>query len=102
MAGVYAAGRLDFDSEGLVLLTDDGQLQARIAEPRHKMRKRYLCQVAGMPNDAQLDQLRRGVMLNDGPARALVAQWASPTACLPRVPPVQHPHPTGWVEIVIT
>src|SRR3546814_15150949 len=68
-AGVYPAGRLDHDSEGLLLLTDDGALAHRITDPRHKLRKTYLVQVEGTPTDAQLQALRDGVRLNDGPTR---------------------------------
>jgi 23S rRNA pseudouridine2457 synthase len=97
---VYAAGRLDFDSEGLVVLTDDGAVQARIANPRHKMRKRYVVQVSGVADDGVCARLRAGVMLRDGPARALSA-----TACSaidwPRDPAVRHPHPTSWVALEI-
>ena len=98
---VYPAGRLDFDSEGLVVLTDDGQIQARIADPRHKMRKRYLCQVSGLPTALHTDRLLRGVALNDGPARALEANAIEPPDVHPRTPPVRHPHATGWIEVVI-
>ena len=66
---VYAAGRLDYDSEGLLLLTDDGALANRLTDPRHKQPKTYWVQVEGTPTDEQLDALRRGVVLNDGPTR---------------------------------
>ena len=69
LPGVYVAGRLDADSEGLLLLTSDGALQARISDPRHKMEKTYWVQVEGEPDEAALEALRRGVQLNDGPTR---------------------------------
>lgn len=97
---VRAAGRLDFDSEGLVVLTDDGAVQARIANPRHQMRKRYVVQVSGLANDEALARLRSGVMLRDGPARALSAAVTAPIAWS-RSPAVRHPHPTSWVALEI-
>lgn len=97
---VYAAGRLDFDSEGLVLLTDDGAVQARIADPRHSMRKRYVVQVSGVASADALARLRSGVQLRDGPARALRIEPAPPIPW-PRDPPVRHPHPTCWLVLEI-
>ena len=102
---VYAAGRLDFDSEGLLLLTDDGVLAARLTDPRHATAKTYLVQVEGRPDATQLDALRAGVVLNDGPtlpaqARAL----AAPPAWLwPRDPPVRYRKtvPDAWIELTI-
>lgn len=99
--GVYAAGRLDFDSEGLVVLTDDGALQARIAQPHNKMHKHYLCQVSGIPGQRHIERLSKGVVLNDGPARALAASLVISPKVLLRDPPVKHPHATGWLEVVI-
>ena len=90
LPGYYVAGRLDADSEGLLLLTSDGKLQARIADPRFKMEKTYWVQVDGEPDAAALDALRRGVKLNDGmtlPAR--VAQIAEPPGLWARVPPIR-------------
>ncbi|MGZ2257851.1 pseudouridine synthase [Roseobacter sp. A03A-229] len=102
--GVYPAGRLDKDSEGLLVLTDDGKLQARIANPRHKMAKTYLVQVEGTPQPAALDQLRRGVTLKDGPTRpAEVAQIDPPDPLWPRDPPVRFRKtvPDAWLRVTI-
>ena len=103
-ADVYPAGRLDFDSEGLLLLTDDGRLAHRLTDPRHKQWKTYLVQVEGAPSDAQLQALRDGVALNDGPtlparARALDA----PPVLWPRDPPVRFRKtvPDAWLELSI-
>ena len=103
-AGVYPAGRLDQDSEGLLLLTDDGGLQARIAEPRHKMEKTYLAQVEGDPSEADLEPLRRGVVLNDGPTRPATARRIEAPALWPRDPPirVRQTVPDAWIEVAIT
>ncbi|ROT96131.1 pseudouridine synthase [Histidinibacterium lentulum] len=102
-AGVYAAGRLDRDSEGLLALTDDGRLQARIASPRAKTRKTYLVQVEGAPSDTDLAPLREGVTLNDGPARALSARVVDPPDLWPRDPPVRlrKSVPDTWIELVL-
>jgi 23S rRNA pseudouridine2457 synthase len=104
LPGVYVAGRLDADSEGLLLLTDDGQLQARIADPRFKMEKTYLAQVEGIADDAALQALSNGVMLNDGmtlPARARAVE--APTYLWERDPPirVRQTKPTSWIELTI-
>jgi 23S rRNA pseudouridine2457 synthase len=102
---VYAAGRLDFDSEGLLLLTDDGALAARLTDPRHATAKTYLVQVEGTPDDAQLDRLRAGVVLNDGPALPAHARLldAPPTWLWPRDPPVRYRKtvPDAWIELTI-
>jgi 23S rRNA pseudouridine2457 synthase len=105
LPGIYACGRLDADSEGLLLLTGDGALQARISSPRFKMEKTYLVQVEGLPSDAALQALRSGVQLNDGvtlPARA--RQIGEPPALWPRTPPVRvrQSIPTSWLELCIT
>ncbi len=99
---VYAAGRLDKDSEGLLLLTDDGRLQARISAPRYKLTKRYLVQVEGEPTAAAAAQLAAGVQLRDGPAAARTAQvTAAPDWLWPRQPPIRQRRriPTGWLRI---
>jgi len=88
-SGVYPAGRLDRDSEGLLLLTDDGRLQARIADPRHKAPKSYLVQVEGELDDAALARLRRGVLLKDGPTRPAEAERIADPELWPRDPPVR-------------
>ena len=103
--GVYPAGRLDFDSEGLLLLTDDGRLQARISQPRSGTRKTYWAQVEGVPTPAQLDELVSGVKLKDGPARAVSArQIEAPAALWDRDPPIRYRAsvPDSWLEIVLT
>jgi 23S rRNA pseudouridine2457 synthase len=103
--GVYAAGRLDFDSEGLLLLTDEGALATRLSDPRHATTKTYLVQVEGVPDEARLRSLREGVMLNDGltlPAHARALQ-ASPEWLWPRDPPVRFRKsvPDAWIELTI-
>lgn len=103
--GVYAAGRLDRDSEGLLLLTDDGALQHRITDPRHHLPKTYLVQVERMPDAAALAALRAGVTLNDGPTRPAEARLlsAEPDWLWPRDPPVRFRKsvPTAWLELTI-
>ncbi len=102
--GVYVAGRLDADSEGLLLLTNDGKLQAHIADPRYKMEKIYWVQVEGLPDEAALTALRQGVQLNDGLTRPARAQLMAPPAELwERTPPVRvrQSIPTGWIELAI-
>ncbi len=102
--GVYAAGRLDHDSEGLLLLTDDGPLAHRITDPRHELAKTYWVQVEGAPTDHQLDALRRGVVLSDGPTRAAgVERLDPPPALWPRDPPVRvrKTVPDAWLALVI-
>ncbi len=101
---VYVAGRLDADSEGLLLLTDDGRLQARISDPRFKMEKTYWVQVDGIPDQVSLVALCQGVQLKDGltlPARARVME--EPSGLWARVPPirVRQAKPTAWLELII-
>ncbi|QTQ33062.1 pseudouridine synthase [Aromatoleum bremense] len=102
--GVYPAGRLDTDSEGLLLLTDDGALQHRIADPRHKLPKTYLVQVEGEPDDAALAALRAGLDLGDFVTRPCRARRVDePDWLWPRDPPVRFRKnvPTSWLEIVL-
>lgn len=105
LPGYYPAGRLDTDSEGLLVLTDDGKLQHRITDPRHKLPKTYWVQVEGIPDEAALEQLRRGVKLSDFSTRpATVRQIDEPAALWPRDPPIRvRKHiPTSWLELTIS
>ena len=102
--GVYCAGRLDYDSEGLLVLTDDGRLQQRIANPAHGKQKGYWVQVEGEPGDEQLAALRDGVVLRDGKTRpARVERIASPRVWS-RTPPIRERKniPTSWLQLVIS
>ena len=101
---VYPAGRLDTDSEGLLLLTDHGPWQARIADPKHKLPKTYWVQVEGEPDDAALDALRRGVDLGDFVTRpADVRRIEEPEGLWPRNPPIRYRAsiPTSWLELTL-
>jgi 23S rRNA pseudouridine2457 synthase len=102
--GVYPAGRLDFDSEGLMLLTDDGQLQARISDPKFKMPKTYLVQVEGKVNEDALAALRRGVALKEGVTRPADAAAIADPNLWPRNPPirVRKSVPDCWIRLTIT
>lgn len=102
---VYAAGRLDFDSEGLLMLSGDGRLSSAITEPRKKLTKRYWAQVEGVVTESALAELRRGVELKDGitaPARA--NQIEEPASMWPREPPIRERKnsPTSWIDLAIT
>jgi 23S rRNA pseudouridine2457 synthase len=100
---VYPAGRLDMDSEGLMLLTDDGRLQAQIADPRYKMPKSYLVQVEGAVGDDALQKLRSGLKLNDGMTLPALAEAIEPPALWPRDPPirVRKTVPDSWIRLTI-
>jgi 23S rRNA pseudouridine2457 synthase len=100
---VYPAGRLDTDSEGLLLLTDDGRLQRQITDPRHKWPKVYWVQVERIPRDAALDRLRRGVVLGDGLTRPAEATLIDPPVLWERTPPIRTRLnvPTAWLRLVI-
>lgn len=100
---VYPAGRLDRDSEGLLVLTDDGRLQARIAHPRYKAAKVYLVQVEGTPTDAELAPLRKGVTLKDGLTQPAGVEQITPPDLWPRDPPirVRKSVPDSWLRITL-
>jgi 23S rRNA pseudouridine2457 synthase len=105
LKNVYAAGRLDRDSEGLLLLTDDGKLQHKITDPKNKMQKTYWVQVEGEITDEAINQLEQGVQLKDGLTRPAIAKKiAEPETLWPRVPPIRERKqiPTSWIELTIT
>jgi 23S rRNA pseudouridine2457 synthase len=101
--GVYPAGRLDRDSEGLMLLTDDGRLQARISDPKYKLPKNYLVQVEGEPDEAAVAALCKGVVLNDGLTLPAKAERIAAPALWPRDPPirVRKAIPDCWISLTI-
>jgi len=101
--GVYAAGRLDRDSEGLLLLTNDGKLQAHITDPGHKLPKIYWAQVEGQPSEEQIDTLRAGPLLKDGPTQPADVEIIAEPELWPRDPPVRYRKsvPTTWLAITI-
>jgi len=104
LPGVYPAGRLDRDSEGLLLLTDDGKLQARISNPRFKMPKSYLAQIEGDPEEANLDQLRQGIRLKDGLSKPATVERIAAPDLWPRDPPIRFRKtvPDCWVRLTIS
>ena len=103
LPGLYPAGRLDRDSEGLLLLTDDGRLQARLTDPKHKMPKTYLVQVEGAPAADQIEALRAGLVLKDGPTLPAGAEEIAPPELWPRNPPVRERKsvPDAWLKITL-
>lgn len=104
LPGFRPAGRLDYDSEGLLILTDSGALQARIADPRHKMAKTYWVQLEGEPKKTDLDRLRTGVLLKDGPTLpAQVERMLEPSGLWDRTPPIRYRAsiPTAWLSLTI-
>ena len=100
---VYAAGRLDYDSEGLMVLTDDGRMQQRISNPRYGKDKEYWVQVEGIPEEQQLQRLRQGLTLKDGPTRPAQVERITEPDIGPRVPPIRERRniPTSWLKLVI-
>jgi 23S rRNA pseudouridine2457 synthase len=104
LPGVYCAGRLDYDSEGLLVLTDDGRLQQRIANPRAGKRKGYWVQVEGIPAQADLDRLRRGIRLKDGRTLPATVERIAEPALWPREPPIRERRaiPTSWLDLTLT
>ncbi|HLY28020.1 MAG TPA: pseudouridine synthase [Aggregatilineales bacterium] len=103
--GLYAAGRLDFDSEGLLILTGDGALNARLTQPRFSHPRIYLAQVERIPGEEALDKLRRGVVLKDGPTRAAQVELLSSAPDLPERPvPIRYRKnvPTAWLQLTLT
>jgi len=103
LPGMRPVGRLDRDSEGLLLLTDHGGLLHRLADPRHKVWKRYWAQLEGAPDEAALERLRRGVTLNDGPTLPAQARLLAEPGLWPRDPPIRYRAaiPTHWIELQI-
>lgn len=99
--GVYAAGRLDYDSEGLMLLTDDGEVIHRLTDPRYDHPKTYCVQVEGVATEAQMEQLRRGVVLRGERTKPAEAVIIPDPGFAPRPTPVRHYHPTTWLRVTL-
>ena len=101
---IYPAGRLDRDSEGLMILTDDGTLQALISNPRHTLQKVYFAQVEGVPTDADLAHLRAGVILKDGLTRPSLVTLGQPPDIWDRIPPVRYRRsiPDTWIKLIVS
>lgn len=101
---IYAAGRLDYDSEGLVILTYDGKLQNIISDPKHKLEKSYWVQVEGIPDPTALNKLRKGILLNDGITKPLKVKLIEQPNIWNRIPPIRQRKniPTSWIELQIT
>lgn len=104
LKNVYAAGRLDYDSEGLVVLTDDGKLQNKISDPTHKLEKTYWVQVEGIPNTESLNTLRKGILLKDGLTKPAKIKLIDAPSVTERNPPIRERKniPTSWMELIIT
>ncbi len=102
--GVYCAGRLDYDSEGLLILTDDGKLQQRISNPKFGKQKGYWVQVEGIPDERDLDKLRKGVPLKDGMTLPARVEMITAPDIRPRDPPIRERKaiPTSWLDLTIT
>lgn len=102
--GVYCAGRLDYDSEGLLVLTDDGKLQQRIANPKYSKRKSYWVQVEGEPAEADLDSLREGIVLKDGMTRPATVEAISAPSVWQREPPIRERKsiPASWLKLELS
>lgn len=100
---VYAAGRLDYDSEGLVILTDDGKFQNKISDPEHKLEKTYWVQVEGIPREESLNKLRKGILLKDGLTKPAKAKLIDALKITERNPPIRERKniPTSWIELKI-
>jgi len=101
---IYAAGRLDYDSEGLLILTDDGKQQQRIADPKYGKEKGYWVQVEGVPGESDLERLRNGVRLKDGLARPAIMKLIEPPDIDARIPPIRERKniPTSWLDLTIS